>query len=248
METNKCENLSLFIIDQLSKHEKKQFEIHLKTCAECRNEVNSLQETWQMLSYDIEETEVPNSLKDEVMNFIFDENNIPAQINKKQSFFEQLKGILAKHFSPLSAGILAVLAIGLTGLIWHNLQLKDSITALENKAFSPSQIVKTIDLKGQDLAASANGIAYLLQDGQDTSHLIIELNNMPITNNDEVYQVWLLKNGNRQNAGTLKPDQNGNGLLTYQLPKDHAFDAIGITLEPNAGNTQPKGKKVMGTL
>ncbi|WNS76285.1 anti-sigma factor [Bacillus sp. DTU_2020_1000418_1_SI_GHA_SEK_038] len=247
MEKNKCENLSLFITDQLSGYEQEQFEKHLNTCAHCRNEVNSFQETWQMLSYDIEETEVPDSLKDEVMNFIFVENNMQTQVNKKQSFFEQLKGMLAKHFSPLSAGIMTVLAIGLIGLLWNNLQLKESITALENKALSPAQIVRTIDLKGQDLAASASGIAYLLQEGQNTN-LIIELNNMPMTENDEVYQVWLLKNGNRHNAGILKPDQNGNGLITYQLPKDHTFDDIGITLEPNTGNTQPKGQKVMGTL
>lgn len=247
MKKNECENLSLFIIDQLSEHEKEQFEVHLQTCAQCRNEVNSLQETWQMLSYDIEETEVPDSLKTEVMNFIFDEEPMAAQAYKQPSFLEQVKAMLAKHFSPLSASIMVVLTIGLIGLIWNNLQMKDSITAIENKNFSPSKIVRTIDLKGQDLAASASGIAYLLQDGHNTSHLVIELNNMPMTEKDEVYQVWLLKDGNRQNAGTLKPDENGNGLITYQLPKDHIFDDIGITLEPNAGNTQPKGQKVMGT-
>lgn len=247
MEKNKCENLSLFIIDQLSEHEKKQFEDHLHTCAQCRNEVNSLQETWQMLSYDIEETEVPDSLISEVMNFVFDKKPMSAQAYKQPSFLEKFKAILAKHFSPLSAGVMAVLTIGFIGLLWNNLQLNDSLTAIENKASSPSKIVRTIDLKGQDLAASASGIAYLLQDGQNSSHLIIELNNMPMTEKDEVYQVWLLKDGNRQNAGVLKPDQNGNGLITYQLPKDHTFDDIGITLEPNAGNMQPKGQKVMGT-
>jgi hypothetical protein len=71
---------------------------------------------------------------------------------------------------------------------------------------------------------------------------------MPRTKGDEVYQVWLLKNGNRQNAGTLKPDENGNGLITYRLPKGHSFDDIGITLEPNPYNTQPQGYKVMGTF
>jgi Anti-sigma-K factor rskA len=247
---NKCENLSLYIIDELSEHEKEQFELHLKTCIHCQNEIGSLQDTWQMLSYDIEETDVPESLKAEVMDFIFEENKTPPQtqggVDKKHNLFERLKLILTKHFSPLSLGIMAVLVMGLIGLIWNNLQMKDTIIALENKAVSPTQIVKTFDLNGQDLAASANGIAYLLQEGQDTS-LVIELNNMPRTNDDEVYQVWLLKNGNRQNAGTLKPDQNGNGLITYRLPKNQSFDDIGITLEPNPNNTEPQGQKVMGT-
>jgi anti-sigma factor RsiW len=57
---NKCENLSLYIIDELSEHEKAQFEYHLNTCIHCQTEIDSLQETWQMLSYDIEETDVPD--------------------------------------------------------------------------------------------------------------------------------------------------------------------------------------------
>ncbi|PUB10113.1 anti-sigma factor [Paenisporosarcina sp. OV554] len=246
---NKCENLSLYIIDELSEHEKEQFERHLKTCIPCQNEIDSLQEAWQVLSYDIEETDVPESLKAEVMNFIFEEENslkTNEVKDKKHSFLERFKLLLTKQFSPLSAGITAVLIMGLIGLLWSNLQLKDTIIALENQSVSPTQIVRTFNLKGQDLATSANGIAYLLQDGRDNS-LVIELNNMPGTKDDEVYQVWLLKNGNRQNAGTLKPDENGNGLITYRLPKNHSFDDIGITLEPNPNNTQPQGHKVMGT-
>ncbi|MBS4193127.1 anti-sigma factor [Bacillus sp. FJAT-49705] len=236
---NKCENLSLYIIDQLSEHEKEQFKRHLKTCAHCQNELESLQDTWQTLSYDMEEVDAPESLKMEVMDFIFKED-------EKESPHNPIKLFLTKHFSPLSAGITAILIIGFAGLLWYNLHLKDTITALEEQMASPAQIVRTFNLKGQDIASSANGTAYLLQEGHDNS-LIIELNNMPGIKDDEVYQVWLLNNGNRQNAGTIKPDQNGNGLITYRMPKDQSFDDIGITLEPNPNNTQPKGRKVMGT-
>jgi hypothetical protein len=247
---NKCENLSLYIIDELSEHEKAQFERHLKTCHNCQNEVNSLQDAWQLLSYDIEETNVPTSLKADVMNFIFEENETPIQSQvvkeKNPSFLKRLKVILTKQFSPLSLSITAILVMSIIGLLWGNIQMKDTITALENNAASTAQIVRTYDLKGQDAATSANGSAYLLQEGSNTN-LVISLNNMPSTNNDEVYQVWLLKNGNRENAGTLKPDQKGNGLLTYSLSKEYSFDDIGITLEPNPNNTQPQGQKVMGT-
>lgn len=247
---NKCENLSLYIINELTKCEKEQFKSHLKTCAHCQHELESLQETWKMLPYDIEEVDVPESLKTEVMDFIFEENKTLVQVQKveteKKSFMERFKLIFTKHFSPLSTAATAILAIGLIGLSWNNLQLQDTITALENEAVDPTQIVTTFALKGQDLAASANGTVYLLQEGSDTS-LVIELNNMPSTKDDEVYQVWLLKNGTRQSAGTLKPDQNGNGLIAYRLPSNHSFDDIGITLESNPYNTQPQGQKVMGT-
>ncbi|MED4205811.1 anti-sigma factor [Neobacillus mesonae] len=245
---NKCENLSLYIIDELSEHEKAQFEQHLKTCIHCQKEVDSLKETWEMLSYDFEEKDVPASLKGEVMDFIFKEQETSVQPPDEESKKYGIKLFFTKQFSPLSAGIAAVLLMVVIGLLWSNLQLRDNITALENKVESSAttQIVKTFNLSGQNTAASARGNAYLVQEGGGTV-LVIELNNMPDTKNEEVYQVWLLKNGKRQSAGTLKPDPNGNGLITYRLPKNHSFDDIGITLEPNPNNTQPQGQKVMGT-
>jgi hypothetical protein len=247
---NKCENLSLFIINELTKSEKKQFENHLKMCAHCQHELKSIQETWQTLSYDIEIVDVPESLKSQVMSFIFEEGEMPKQGQKveteKKSFIERFKLIFTKNFSPLSTAVAAVLVIGLIGLFWNSLQLKDTITALEKEADDPAQIVTTFSLKGEYLATSAYGTAYILQKGSETS-LVIELNNIPSTKGDEVYQVWLLKNGTRQNAGTLTPDQNGNGLITYRLPAEYSFDDIGITLEPNPFNTQPQGQKIMGT-
>jgi len=273
---NRCENLSLYIIGELSVNEMAQFEQHLITCNHCRKEVNSLKETWQMLSYDVEEMDVPESLKAEVMDFIFQENSTESLVKakgtenkesslaqakaagnvatsqvqegelKKRSYLDWLKAFLGKQFSPLSTGITAVLLLGLIGLFWSNHQLKENITVLENKASSQTQIVRTFDLKGLNLAAAASGSAYLLEEDRDTV-LVIELSKLPSTKDEEVYQVWLLKNGNRQSAGTLKPDPNGNGIITSRLPKDLSFDDIGITLEANPNNTQPQGQKVLGT-
>lgn len=49
---------------------------------------------------------------------------------------------------------------------------------------------------------------------------------MPGTKRDKVYHVWLLNDGDRHNASTLKPDENGNGFITYRLPKDQTFNDI----------------------
>ncbi|SDI01960.1 anti-sigma factor [Alteribacillus bidgolensis] len=247
---NKCENLSLYIIDELSENEKELFEQHLQTCSHCKKEVDSFKGVWQTLSNDIEEAEVPETLKQEVMEFIFAENETSKQTHttkdKKHHLLTRIKETLTKNFSPISAGIAILLVIGMIGLFWSNLQLKDTITTLENEEADPAQIITTYALQGEDAAVSANGTAYLIQEGSSTS-LVINLNNMPTVKEEEVYQVWLLKNGNRQNAGTLKPNENGNGLITYRLPKNQSFDDIGITLEPTPYNTQPQGQKVLGT-
>ncbi|MCJ8009278.1 anti-sigma factor domain-containing protein [Lederbergia wuyishanensis] len=248
---NNCENLSLYIADELSEQEKERFERHLVTCSSCRNEVDSLQEMWHLLSYDIEEVDVPETLKSEVMNFIFDENTAHLQAEKKENpernFFKKYISTLTKQFSPISLGITAILLMLTFGLTWNNYQLKESLHSVEYKTDYTTKLISTFSLKGQNIASSANGTAYLLQEGNDTS-LVISFSNMPSTKNEEVYQVWLLKDGNRENAGTLKPDLEGKGFLTYRLQKDQSFDNIGVTLEPHPNNTQPQGQKVMGSL
>jgi Anti-sigma-K factor rskA len=85
-----------------------------------------------------------------------------------------------------------------------------------------------------------------LQQGED-KRLVVQVNNLPRLEGSEVYQVWILKNGNRENAGIFKPDESGAGVLTYQLAQNSDFDQIGITVEPDQYSTQPRGKKIMGS-
>lgn len=258
---NNCENLTLFIVNELSGLKKQEFEQHLNTCGSCQQEILSLQDTWQTLSLDFEEVDVPDTLKADVMNFVFEEEK-EVKINEGESIYSKpkteampikqnrtarLRSFFIHHFSPLTAVVMGVLLISCVGLIWNNFQLKENIAAISSKENDPSKIITTLSLKGKDMMQSANGTAYLLQSGRETN-LVVQVSNMPDTKDEEVYHVWLLKNGERQSAGTLKPDSFGNGLLSFHLPENQTFDEIGITLEPNPYSTEPLGKKVMGTF
>jgi hypothetical protein len=46
----------------------------------------------------------------------------------------------------------------------------------------------------------------------------------------------------------MNVDDQGNGVLTYNISAKYiGFDAVGVTLEPDANGDQPRGKKVLGT-
>ena len=52
----------------------------------------------------------------------------------------------------------------------------------------------------------------------------------------------------RYNCGTVNVDEDGNGVLTYNISAKYSgFDAVGVTLEPDANSDIPRGKKVLGT-
>ncbi|MGM0924705.1 MAG: anti-sigma factor [Bacillota bacterium] len=203
-----------------------------------------MKEAWNSLHWDFEEKEVPVSLKADVMDFIFENDKKKGVINITLA---KLKSFLQKQFTPLTAGIILVF-IGLSiGLSIINVQLRNELVDNEKLSSVPIEVLSTHTLQGTDHPKSdMNGYAFILQQGE-AKKLVVQVNNLPRLEGLEVYQVWLLKNGERENAGIFKPDESGAGMLTYQLAQNPNFDQIGITVEPDQYSTQPRGKKIVGS-
>jgi hypothetical protein len=132
-------------------------------------------------------------------------------------------------------------------VIWNNLNLRNEVTELREQAKIPPEVIQVYTLKTASPAIdSSKGQAMLYKQG-DKKQLVFQLQGLSKTKGTEAYQVWLIDDGNRKSAGTFHVDEQGNGFLTYQMQEEISFDAIGISLEPDANGTQPRGKKVLGT-
>ncbi len=70
---------------------------------------------------------------------------------------------------------------------------------------------------------------------------------LPVLQGDQVYQCWWISADNqRVSGGTFRPE-GGVSIWLMLMPADTKnFRKIGITIEPNGGNPQPQGPKVMG--
>ncbi|OKL37819.1 anti-sigma factor [Domibacillus mangrovi] len=237
-----CENLLSFIADELDAKEKRKFTEHMQHCRECSREYEQMTEIWNSLQLDFEEKEVPASLKAEVMNFVFENDKksvrkiIGAKLKERRIF-------LQKQFTPVVAGIM----LCIMGLIIFTIQWQNDLGDGEKINSVPVEVLSTLSLQGTEQKnKDTNGYAFILQQGE-TKRLVVQVNNLPRLEGSEVYQVWLLKNGERENAGIFKPGKNGEGMLIYQLAQNLHFDQIGITLEPDQYSSQPRGKKIMGS-
>ena len=235
-----CDNLLLFISDELKEKEKKAFAEHLTYCPECTREYDQMTEAWNSLKWDFEEIEPPASLKEEVMNFVFERNNeIPVRkVNKWNSLFR-------RQFTPVTSGLLLATMVLVIVLLYSNIQLQKETAAID----LPVEVETTLFLQPADKTVgnmNTGGAAYILQQGEERS-LVVQIRNLPALQESEAYQVWLLNDGERTNAGTFKPDEAGTGLLTYRLTPNDNFDQIGITKEPDPNGTQPRGKKIVGS-
>jgi anti-sigma-K factor RskA len=62
----------------------------------------------------------------------------------------------------------------------------------------------------------------------------------------KTYQVWLIEGEVPESAGLLKVDANGQGMIVVSSETPiGSFDALGISVEPEAGSPQPTGDIVV---
>lgn len=235
-----CANLLSFLSGELGEKEKKAFTEHLMHCSECTREYEQMTEAWNSLKWDFEEMEPSSSLKSEVMDFVFEtDDEVPVRREKNWSSF------FFKQFTPVTSGLLLAALVLAFVLLYSNIQLKKELAAIN----LPMEVKTSLSLQPADKTAvnmSTDGAAYILQQGEER-RLIVQIQNLPSLQKSEVYQVWLLKDGKRTNAGTFKPDEAGTGSLTYKLSINDKFNQIGITKEPDANSTKPRGEKIVGS-
>lgn len=193
-------------------------------------------EMWEAMHFDFEVVEEPIGLKEEVLHFVLEnENGNVTPWGKVKSLFQSVRN----QFTPLTTSLSAAMVLSIVLLITPFIQ-GPSIEGF-------SEISATMKL---NVAEGENGKVYgqaFLINKSGKEELVVNVFDFPQTKGQEVYQVWLIDNGQRQSAGIFRPDKEGYGVLTVDMSKLNSFDTIGITLEPNTKSKQPRGKKIVGT-
>jgi hypothetical protein len=194
------------------------------------------EEMWEAMHFDFEVVEEPLGLKEEVLNFVFEQeirNVTPWE--KVKSLFQSV----LNQFTPLTASLSAAMLLCIV------LLAAPFIQGPSGEGYS--EIVASMKLNvAEGDRGEVYGHAFLInKNGKE--ELVVNVFDFPQTEGKEVYQVWLIDNGHRQSAGVFKPDKEGFGVLTVDTSKFNSFDTIGITLEPDAEGKQPRGIKIVGT-
>ncbi|RST73104.1 anti-sigma factor [Siminovitchia acidinfaciens] len=234
-----CGKLLYFMADELSGGEKLKYMKHLKECKQCSKEFEEMTDVWNALQMDFEEKDVPETLKADVMDYVFKHESKKDPLKRSAHRTAKIK----RQYTPWASGFVLVLSIMALYLCFHVLSNQNSNA---EKPF-PSEIVETFQLSSSGKTSSRlTGTAVVLQEGE-SKKLIVRMEHMPVLQGAEVYQVWLLNNGKRENAGIFRPDERGTGVLIFELDRGIQFDQIGITTEPDENSDLPRGEKIAGS-
>jgi anti-sigma factor RsiW len=236
MTTQQCEQLLDYYNGHLSQLEKAQFEKHLKSCPQCQEELRELEQLMDYMPFASEVVEPPKDLEDRVMAGILGEEKRTANVEPRS------KKKTKTWFLP---SVAAALFLSLIGNAYLFSQLEDQNEVVEQATID--QVVQYVDLAAVN--GNARGTASIIKQGAQTS-MVVQASELQELSNEEVYQVWLIKDDQPERAGTFVASKDGKGSVVFKFNEEFTkedWDTVAITLEPDANSQLPKGDIVLAS-
>lgn len=222
------DDLGLYVLGGLE--DTREFEAHLQTCAECREEVRSLRRVMAVLDDSLGQVAPPQMLRARTLAAV-----------RRSAEPRERRMIWAGWFLRPNrwAGIAAIAAAAL-------LVVGIGVRTITLDSFNPDRILTLIAPDGGPARAIAR-----VDDTPSEQIIELEVRGLPPAPEGSHYECWWVGEGdsddlpNRVSAGTFRA---GNGTYRMTSSADPArFAKMGVTLEPMDGNPARTGPKVLVT-
>ncbi|TCI48549.1 MULTISPECIES: anti-sigma factor [unclassified Exiguobacterium] len=232
---NACDQLIDYFNQHLTEDERIRFEAHLATCQTCQEELEQLEALVGGVAFLSEPTEPPSGMKARILDNVFAEDTTEPKLVKAEPApvtpFTETRKKQKSSWGALALAAALVLSLVGNGYLLMN---QDEPTAIT--------LTDTVPLEGE-----SEGVAYLAEQDGDRQ-LIVQTNGLAPLEANEVYQVWLLKDGSPIPTGAFVTDDKGNGTVIYTLDSTESatdWDTVAVTKEPERGNQTPEGDIVL---
>jgi anti-sigma-K factor RskA len=254
-----------YVLGALTADERKAFETHLATCAECTAEVRSLAPVAGALAQTVPQVEPPSALRSRVLSYA-SRSARPAEARAavapmaarpaSRERAGMLPAWLAVAASLVVAAGLGVYAVQLRGRVETlEARLQDalaraqtsegqlaSVVNASNQAQSQIAVltapdVTRVDLAGQQpIAPAASARAFF----SGSRGVLLSASNLPPLQTGRTYQLWFIVNKVPVAGGLFQPDAAGSSNVL--LPVDSSAprpEALAVTSEPAGGSAAP---------
>lgn len=238
---HECDVLLDYFNNTLTEAEKTEFEKHLKTCSDCREELLELQVLTEDLPYLAEATEPNEGMKDRVLAAVFSASD--AKGIKSLEPVNEIKESrpLRKQKTWLQPLLAASLLLSLGANAYFLLNDKPAVNEpMTASAIQDVQLAASEGFNGSARATMVNE--------ESAASVIVQAEQLQGLSGTEAYQVWLIdEQGNKVRAGTFRPNESGNGAVSHPMPEstNRSWQMIAVTLEPTPESAQPLGDIVL---
>ena len=253
MSTLSCEQcedlLPGYLLDALGPEEAASVAEHLHTCVQCQASQSAYEMVLERLAEAIAWQAPPPTVQPRLMSVISAELTPGASGEAGKP--RRRRGL---PWVAVWAVANVILCLGLGWWAWTARQ--DVIRARANE----QALVQQIDKQNQVLAfltAPDSHRAVLSAEGSQsrgvlllratTPEAVLIVLDLPVLKPDRAYQLWLGREGGRDDGGVFQVDARGFGILRIQAPMPFAsYNRVGITEEPASGSPGPTSPRVIG--
>jgi anti-sigma-K factor RskA len=236
MQGHVVELLPGYALGCLDEEEEKQVLDHLAACAQCLDELQGFQEVVTQLPAAMKMADPPPELKAKIMGRVAPAG-VPMTGERKASAWERFLATMRQSAPAWGVvGLLLILILGVGNLFqWQRLNAIESAS---------QAMLETIPMSGTEYRPNATGLLVVSRDGKRGALVVDGLMDL---SDDQEYQLWLIRDGQRTDGGTFSVNETGYGILWVRSdePLD-SFPEFDVTIEPEGGSPQPTGDKVLG--
>ena len=250
------ELLAFYALGALNDEEKELVEAYLREHPEARQQVEELGRAVAALPYGVPPVEPAPRSKEALMRRVAADQRATSSTRNQPS---RPRGLRFENlFRALSLGAATIAILWAIVLSAQISRLRNEVSALSEALVAqsnqleqinaqlpqtPQSSVITVSLKGTDVQPQAQG--QLIADPNSQSAVLVIVGLTPLEAG-KTYQVWLIEGDAPVSAGLLKVDANGQGVLVVSSETPiGAFDALGISVEPEEGSPLPTGDIVV---
>ncbi len=242
------ELIPALLLDVLEADEQAALLDHLRTCAACHAEADSLRPLTDQLGLAAPDAGEPApQVKQRVMASVHATARPRAAVQAKPR-----RAFAWRWTAVFASGAVALLLIVGLGAATVSLQNEvnqqqarlDRLTRIEVglQQFMLSENVQTVPIKLANPATSATAALYVTQD-----RVAMSVTGLPPLEGDSVYQCWWSdsQTGEMVPGSTFKVDANGAGVWVWPIPPSGEYKRMTITQESQPNHTQPEGPVIL---
>ena len=234
-----------YALDALDDNERRMFEEHLETCADCPAEVAEFAAIAAYLGTAVA-VQPPPQLRDRVLTQIRQVRQLPPEPGN----VVQLRAVSRRRFNLLAAAasILAVLAIALGVVAYQSdqradelaaeaMQRQEQVDALAGEAQRIADVLAAPDAQ-RTVGEVRDGGAAAAVASEELGEVVLLTRDLPALAEDLTYQLWFIDAEGPVSGGVL--DVPPDGDLTLVTDGDlEGVTTIALSVEPSGGSEQP---------
>jgi hypothetical protein len=241
------ELIPAFLLDVLEPDEQTALRDHLRTCAACRAEADSLRVGTDLLGLASPDA---GALAPRVKQRVMDVSHETA--TPRAAIPPQRRRTIAWRWAAVFASAAALALIVGLGATFVSLQSQlnqqqtrlDRLTRIQValQQFMLNENIQTVPVTLADPAGSATAALYV-----SDNKVAMSVTGLPPLEGDSVYQCWWgdPQTGELVPGTTFKVDENGAGVWVWPIPPGGEYTHMTITRESQPDHPQPTGPVIL---